>query len=235
MTRSTSARLAGGAFLLYIAAGIASLVLFGGATRGDGATARLARIAEHATDVRLSMLLTLIGSFCALVLGVTLYTLTRDEDHDLAMLAMVCRVAEGVIGGMSVDQTLGLLWLATADGAAAPTSESAQTLGAFLLGQRDPTVTATFFAVGSTIFSWLLLKGRLIPVTLAWLGMASSVLLVVVLPLQLAGVLRGAVTQLVWAPMAAFEIALAVLFLFRGVAAPARRAPHVGPALGVGA
>jgi hypothetical protein len=38
-----------------------------------------------------------------------------------------------------------------------------------------------------------------------------------VLPLQLAGFLRGAVTQLVWIPMAAFEIPLAVWLLVKGV------------------
>ena len=53
---------------------------------------------------------------------------------------------------------------------------------------------------------------------LAWLGVFASVLLVVALPLQLAGFLRGAVTQLVWIPMAVFEIPLGVWPLGKGVA-----------------
>jgi hypothetical protein len=52
-------------------------------------------------------------------------------------------------------------------------------------------VTATFFAVGSTLFSWLLLRGRMIPVPLAWLGVLASVLLVVLLPLEAAGFVWG--------------------------------------------
>jgi hypothetical protein len=35
------------------------------------------------------------------VLAVTLYGITRDEDHELAMLGLVCRVAEGVLGSLN--------------------------------------------------------------------------------------------------------------------------------------
>ena len=62
----------------------------------------------------------------------------------------------------------------------------------------------------------------LIPIVLAWLGVVASVLLVVGLPLQLAGFLRGPVTSLMWLPMLAFEVPLALWLLVRGVAMPAR-------------
>ena len=130
----------------------------------------------HATDV-----LTLFTSLSALVLGVTLYAITREEDADIAMLALTCRVVEAMPGE-----------------------------GAF------------FFAVGSTLFSWLLLRGRMIPVALAWLGVLASVLLVVLLPLQIADVLPGAVIQYMWLPMAAFEIPLGLWLIIKGAAVRAR-------------
>ena len=120
MTRRTNASIAGVTFLVYIAATIAIMVLFSRATGGEGVAARLASIAQHATDVRLTIVLGLLGNFCALVLAVTLYAITREQDPDLAMLALACRVAEG-IAGMDVSKTLGLLWLATATDAAALT------------------------------------------------------------------------------------------------------------------
>ncbi|MEA2491538.1 MAG: hypothetical protein QOH21_3330, partial [Acidobacteriota bacterium] len=83
-----------------------------------------------------------------------------------------------------------------------------------------PLVCATFFAVGSTLFAWLLLRGRLVPVAVSWLGVIASALLVIVLPLQLAGALDGAVTQLAWIPMAVFEVVLALWLLVKGVARP---------------
>src|SRR3954470_5694408 len=172
MTRTGNARLAGFTFLLYIAAGIASMMMAGRA----GVTSVLA----------------VLTSFCALVLGVTLWAITREVDPDLAMMALVCRVIEAAPGPGEI-----------------------------------------YFAVGSTLFSWLLLRGRMIPVALAWLGVIASAFLVVLIPLQLAGLFGGArawsspVTWFLWLPMLVFEIALAFWLLIKGVAAPApRQAPE---------
>jgi len=166
------ARVAGFTFLFYIAAGMTSLALAG---------------RTNVTDV-----LGLPTSFSALVLGVTLYMITREQGPALAMLALTCRVLEAVSGGAAI-----------------------------------------FFAIGSTLFSWLLLRGRLIPMALAWLGVLASVLLVVILPPQLAGMLGGltswssaSVTWLVWLPMLVFELVLALWLLIKGVAMPT---PSVAP------
>ena len=162
------ARIAGFTFLFYIAAGIASLALAG---------------QTQATDV-----LSVLTSFSALVLGVMLYTLTREQEPVIALLALTCRVVEAI-----------------------------------------PGESAIFFAVGSMLFSWLLLRGRMIPAPLAWLGVIASAMLVVILPLQLAGLFGGpmswsaAVTWLVWLPMLVFEVVLALWLLIKGVAMPAER------------
>ncbi len=164
MTRTTNARLAGVAFLLYMATGMASMGLRG---RPDVTT-----------------MLALVMSLSALVLGVTLYAITREVDADLALLAMICRVVEGV-----------------------PGHETA----------------AIYFAVGSTIFSWLLLRGRMIPVILARLGVFASLVLVIILPLERVGILGGAtdwsssVAWIIWLPMLVFELVLAVWLLVKGV------------------
>jgi hypothetical protein len=161
------ARVAGFTFLFYIAAGMTSMAL---------------PDRPQATDI-----LAILMSLSALVLGVTLYALTREQGPILALLALTCRVLEATAAGES----------------------------------------AIFFAVGSTIFSWLLLRGRLIPVALAWLGVIASVLLVVILPLQLAGLFGGpmswsaSITWLVWLPMLVFEIVFALWLLIKGVAMPA--------------
>jgi Domain of unknown function (DUF4386) len=223
MTRTTNARIAGVTFLLYIAAGLASMAVFGRATSGEGIAAKLANMAQHATDVHVVVMLTLLTSFCALILGVTLWALTRDQDPDLAMAAMLCRVVEGVNGAAGIPRLLGLLALATGTGVDAPDPAAAQALGAYLLREGGgASVSAIFFAVGSTIFAWLLLRGRMIPAWMAWLGVVSSLLVVVALPLQLFGAL--AANWLVWMPLLAFELVFAVWLLVKGVAMPARQA-----------
>jgi hypothetical protein len=161
----TYARVAGFTFLFYIVAGITSLSLGSQSPIAD--------------------LLYLLQNVSALVLGVTLYMLTREYGPALALLALTFRVLE----------------------AAHDKSE-------------------IFFAFGSLLFCWLLLRGRVIPVGLAWLGVIASVLLVVILPLQLAGLFggsmswAGAVTWLVWLPMLIFEVTLAFWLMVKGVVLP---------------
>jgi hypothetical protein len=219
VTRRTNARIAGIAYLLYIAVAFPSMVLSERAARGEGIAAQLASFAQHATDVRVAAVLTLLSCFCALILAVTLYAITRDQDPDLAMLALTCRVTEGVTGAVTIPWTLGLLWFVTTAGTSVADAAAMHPLGAVLI-QMPPLVGATFFAVGSALFSWLLLRGRMVPLWLAWLGVLGSALIVVGLPLQMTEVLTGSLTQLMWIPVAVFELVLAVWLIVKGVATP---------------
>lgn len=160
-TRMTYSRIAGFTFLFYIAAGIFSLSL------SDN---------SPVTD-----LLSLLLNLSALVLGVTLYMLTREQGQAIALLALVCRIMEAI-------------------------------------HEQSPI----FFAVGSLLFCWLLLRGRMIPTAMAWLGIIASALLVIILPLQLAGALTGtgwsdSITWFVWLPMLVFEVTFSILLFVKGV------------------
>ena len=224
MKRLTIARIAGITFLVYIAVSIAGMVLFSRATSGDGIAARLESIAQHTTEIRVVVLLALVGCVAALILAVTLYSLTREEDPEIAMLALTSRVAEGIISATTLTGTTGLLWLATVGGATAPDAGAVQVLGAQIL-RDDMSLSGSFFAIGSLLFCYLFLRGRMIPGLLAWLGIVASLLLVAVLPLQLAGFLTGAITSLVWIPMILFEVVFALWLIIKGAAPPARMQP----------
>jgi hypothetical protein len=233
MTRKTNARLAGFMFLFYIATGITSLVLFNQATSGapgiNGTAAKLASMAQHATTVRLTVLLTLCGFVSAVVIAVTIYALTRDEDRDLALLAMCFRVSEGVIAAIAAVGALQLLAIATASARAVTATAASDTaatnaLGGLLLQQGGWTasIAATCFVMGSTLYCYLFLRARSIPAPLAWLGLLASVLLLAALPLELAGFIR--IPFLLWLPMLVFELAFALWLIIKGVAMPASRA-----------
>lgn len=160
----TYTRVAGFTFLFYIAAGMTSLSL--------------------GNESQFADLLYFLQNLSALVLGATLYMLTREHGPALALLALTCRIMEAVHNKSEI-----------------------------------------FFAVGSLLFCWLLLRGRVIPIGLAWLGVIASALLVVILPLQLGGFLAStswasSVTWIVWMPMLVFEVALSLWFLIKGAAAP---------------
>jgi hypothetical protein len=243
MTRKTNARLAGFAFLFYIVTGIASLALSNqarGANRPENTAAKLAAIAQHAMTMRLTVLLTLCGFLSAVVLGVTLYALTRDEDRELALLGLICRATEGVNAVSAAGATLRLLAVATmATGLTGATGSTAavgtdaaamNALGGSLLGQGGWTgnISAICFVLGSTLFSYLFLRARSIPLTLAWLGLLASLLLLVVLPLGLLGLVE--VGFLMWLPMLVFEVAFALWLIIRGVKPPANQQAATAPA-----
>jgi hypothetical protein len=223
MTRRTNAKVAGFTFLLYIAVGITSLVLSSRVTGDAGDTAtKLAGIAHHSSITQATVLLTLIMAGCALVLGVTLYALTRDSDRDLALMALCCRAGEGLIAVLAPVGTL-LLWsVATTSQSNEANNASWNAFGEIVLKTEGWTsiITATCFAVGSTIFCYLFLRGRSIPAWLSWFGLIASILLVVVLPLHLVGLIQGLLSKLIWLPMLLFELSFALWLLIKGAPLP---------------
>jgi hypothetical protein len=222
MTRTTNSRLAGLAFLVYIAAGLSGLILFGRASAGETVPARLASLAANTSAARAGLLLTVVGVLCAFVLAVTLHGLTRDVDPDLALLVLAFRTAEGVVGGVGLLGMAERIWLATVSPPAAPDPAAAKAIGAMLfqLSSRTDTVSAMFFAFGSLVFSWLLVRGRLAPAWLAWVGVVASILIAVGLPLDLAGALPKTAARAMWAPMILFEVPLGFWLIFQGARAP---------------
>jgi hypothetical protein len=199
MTRRATARIAGFTFLFYIAIGITGLVL------PDGAD-----------TTGIHVLLALVIFATALTLAVALYGFTRDEDRELALLALCCRASESLFAAFAPIVTLGLAWLGTTgSGAGTIPDPAAATLSELLrkVAGWNTTIASILFALGSTIFCYLMLRGRMIPMGLAWLGVVASVLLAIVMPLELAGYLPKSIAQYSWAPMAMFEIPLGIWLL----------------------
>jgi len=136
----------------------------------------------------------------AVILALTLFLVTRVEHRVLAALGMIFRLAEGALG--SALDLIGI------------------TLS------RPTLVDATLFAIGSTFFCWLLLRGHMLPRALASTGLVASVILSVGLPLQLAGLLRAPLTMLMWMPMLAFEVPAGLWLLIKGVPPSRVFQPH---------
>ena len=137
-------------------------------------------------------LATIAQNASAVVLALTLYVVTRVEGPSLAALGMIFRLGEGLLGAIVA-------------------------IAGITLSQPNLSA-ATLFAIGSTFFCWLILRGRMMPRVLAWIGVVASIILIVGLPLQLAGLLRGAITQWMWMPMLAFEVPGGLWLMMKGVA-----------------
>lgn len=211
MTARASARLAGFMFLFYIANGIAGMIVSGRATAGADTAGRLTAIAQRPSLMQIAIILTLMTAIDALVLGVALFSLTRDVDRDLAVLALLCRGVECVTNASAAAGQATLLRLATHPG------EGVTALADSYFHARTGNAGAIFFAFGSTIFAYLFLRGGAIPRWLSWLGIIASLLLVAALPLEFARVISAA-GWWVWMPMLAFEVILGFWLLIKGVA-----------------
>lgn len=216
--RQRYARVAGFAFLFYIAAGLTETAIFSGAVVGGSASEKLTNVLAHEAHLRLTVVLSLATVLSALALAVSLYVVTRDYDKGLALFGLTARTAEGVIGAIYALPALGLLSAARAfEGQ--PHGPEADVFIALLLDARQNTMmlSAICFAAGSTIFSWLLLRGHAVPIVLGRLGVFASVLLLLALPAQLAVNSQGILSMLVWLPMLLFEVILAWWLIVRGV------------------
>lgn len=232
MNRTRNARIAGFSFLFYIAVSIAGRFAFGEAAGSGAASARLASIVANGGYLSLAILFMLVTVFLAFILGVTLYAVTREEDPEIAVLALSCRVGEGVVNAVLVIGLIALLSVANSSQAATGDPGAAHALGALLLKLQGwgTLVAASMFAVGSTLFSYLFLRARSLPASLAWLGIVASALLVIVLPAQLVGAVKGMLTYAAWMPMLVFELLLGGWLLFKGVAALPAGQPERTPA-----
>jgi hypothetical protein len=186
--------------------------------RGATTTAaKLAALTQHAAMTRALADYSLLMMLNPFVLAVAIYALTRDYDRDLALLALICRVAEGMIAVVGALFERALLGVATSPAAG---TAAANAVGDALFGatRSIPLLGATAFALGSTIYCYLFLRARSIPRWMAWLGFLGSALLVIGLPIQIAGLLGGTVTMLIWIPVALFEVTFGVWLLIKGAA-----------------
>ena len=98
MTRRTNARVAGFTFLIYIAVSLIGMVLFDRAAGAEGTAAKLAGIAQHASIVRVAIILELIGCILTLrdrLVPPTINYRVPDPECDLDYVTGGSRKYEG--------------------------------------------------------------------------------------------------------------------------------------------
>jgi uncharacterized protein DUF4386 len=132
-SQSSYARLAGVMYLLVLAFDVAASLLIG---------------SSH----RWGLVLLLLGSMSTVLLAVGLYVTVKPVDGNLALAALLFRVAEAAIGGMGV----------------------AGAQSGNLSSGEATAIPALFFCTGSTLFFYLFLRSTYIPRLLAGWGVFAS-------------------------------------------------------------
>jgi len=227
-------RVAGFAFLFLILIILVSGVVGGGVQTTREVSETLASVAENAARIRLGLVLTVFASITTLVLAAMLYAMVVRQDRNLAILALSCRAVEAGLYAVGMLATLAFLSLSRHS---AEDASSARALVDLMwdVPSMSTNIGSTFFAVGSTLYCYLLLKARVIPVPLAVIGVVGSLLILVGIPVQTA---FGTQTftgpsAAIWIPIGVFEISTGGWLLFKGARVPAPHAAepdtaHVG-------
>jgi hypothetical protein len=219
-----AARLAGFMFLFLIATVLASSFLLSGVEEPEISNT-FRNISQDIFRIRLSTYLLIVSSISTLILATMLYIITKRQDENLAILALLCRATEAALYAMGITSVFALLFLSEGIATASENElASARVLGELVSSVENlsTNIGAIFFAVGSTLYSYLFFKARSIPAPLAGLGLVASLMLVVGVPLQTAAghsTVAGA-SAAIWIPMFVFEISTGSWLLIKGAKMP---------------
>jgi len=175
-SQSSYARFAG-LMYFFTAFDVAGVVILSRIS-GSGAFLDTAHsIAASETLYRIGLLCGLLGTLSTVLLAIGLYVTLKPVDANLAMTALLFRLAESVIGGVAIVFSFVNLQIYLEANHA--TAFDAGQVGALAdLASRTSAVgvniSVIFFSVGSTIFFYLFLKSAYIPRFLALWGLLGS-------------------------------------------------------------
>ena len=216
------ARVAGVAYLVIM--GVA--MLYGGLVESklivsgnDVATAN--NILVHQSLFRLGIVLVLMIYVSVVVASWALYVILRTVDENLALLALLFRSAEAIVGGATVLTSFAALYVLAGNGPSNPFEpQQLQALAGRLIDVRTAglDIVLILIGIGATVFCYLLFKSKYIPRPLAawgiftYLSMLSLGLVSILFPnhpLLLETVLYGV--------GGSFEFVFGLWLLFKGI------------------
>ena len=219
-SQSKAAKVAGFMYLIGMAVSIfVELYLRGSLIVRGNALETADKIMAHETQFRVAIVLDLLTYVSVVLLVWALYILLKPVNKNLALLATFLRLAEVsffcviLLGNFVVLHVLSNEnYLRTFE------TGQLQALSRLVLLTRGDAYTIGFslLGMGSTVFSYLLLKSNYVPKLLAGWGIFSSLLLVLGFITVIFPELRKVVlpSQM---PMFIYEVGLGFWFLVKGV------------------
>ncbi len=169
-TQHTYARFAGLMFLIVLAASIAGLLLSEIVAGSGTFDERAHRIIESEGLYRVALVCSLGGSLATILLATALYVAVKPVDGTLALVALLFRTGESVIGAVGIVTSFAVLQmgLAVRDAGAFDASQLGA-LASLLSAGASTEIAAIFFSLRSTVFFYVFLRSTYIPRALsAW-------------------------------------------------------------------
>jgi hypothetical protein len=217
---NTYARVAGLAYIIVILLGIFSMnFIESNIIVPNNISATYSNILGNETLFRISLLSETIMYLLVILLSLSLFVVLKTEDKNLALLALLWRVAEAIIGA-GIVVISGLIPLALIKTETLFPNERAHLLLKLFLDIRISglDIVLMFVGVGGTIFCYLFYKSNYVPRFLAGWGIFTylSMLLLSIIGL-LSADLPETYKLIFYVPGGLFELIFGFWLLFKGV------------------
>lgn len=214
------ARVAGAAYLATILLGIfvVNLVTARLVVPGDSA-ATIDNIMANVALYRIGVAGEIMMYALVILLAYALYVVLRSVNRNMAMLALLWRMAEAIVGS-TLTVVSGILPLLLLESGSAIDPDQLHALVDALLAVRSNglDVVLIFIGLGGTIFCYLFWKSRFIPRLLAAWGMVTYLTMLALSLTSLLTPIDESMKLLFYAPGGLFEILLGIWLLLKGVA-----------------
>ncbi len=178
-------------------------------------------ILSHELSFRIGMTGNILYCVLTVVLLVALYAILKHVNKNLALFAAICLLINGITWLLiALNQYTVLRLLIDADFSQAFGQERLYALMKLHLGGQDAYyIGLLFWALSSTIGSYLWFKSRYIPKSLAVIGVVSSAWCLLCTIIYYLNPNFADLVNLDWfdSPMVLFELALSLWLLFKGL------------------
>lgn len=216
---NTVARLLGAAQLAVFAGAMISERLLASVVGTGGTSDILINVSSNLTRIRISNFVALLTSVAIIILGVMFYVAFHEQYKIIALVALVCFVAEGITLAVGKMGAFALVPLSQEFvEAGAPEASRFQTLGTFLYHGLDRTgydVHMLFFCLGGILWYYLLVASSYIPRALSIWGLVAVCLLTI--PVLVVAYNRNLTAVMILGlPYAPFELVLGLWLLVKG-------------------
>ncbi len=214
------ARVAGFSYVAVILLGIFSVSFIDTSiiVAGD-ASSTVNNIVENELRFRISVAGEIVMYALVILLSLSLYVVLKSVNEHMALLALLWRLAEAIVG-VSVAVVSGLIPLLLVEQSTVNNRELLQTLVAVFLDIRNSGLdfVLLFVGIGGTIFCFLFLKSNYVPRILAIWGILTylSMLVLSISSLLLPNI--SETTKMVFfVPGGLFEIIFGLWLLIKGL------------------
>ena len=178
------------------------------------------RIMQSELIYRMGLSGLLIGGLCTVFLAMGLYGALKPIDNNLALLALVFRVAEATLFGVLSIFSFSALKLYIAGDYRNAFGENQLSVLVNLSSVANSVgfnIAGIFFSVGSILFFYLSFKANYIPRILSASGLFATVLFSIVCFAALIWPQHARMLQIGWLPIGVAEYLVGFWLLFKGL------------------